>query len=84
MSQTTDPAAARRAALLQRMTRTGLYLVTDDRLDTDDKTRLEHILARSPELADATELVRAAIRFKRHREVQFDTLGVRVARTMRP
>ena len=33
---------------------------------------------------NATELVRAAIRFKRHREVQFDTLGVRVARTMRP
>ncbi len=37
MSDTTstDPGAARRAALLQRMTRTGLYLVTDDRLDAD-------------------------------------------------
>ena len=31
-----------------------------------------------------TELLRAAIRFKRHRKVQFDTLGFRVARTMRP
>lgn len=29
-----------------------------------------------------TELVRAAIRFKRHSKVQFDTLGFRVARTM--
>jgi formylglycine-generating enzyme required for sulfatase activity len=31
-----------------------------------------------------TELLRAASRFKRHRKVQFDTLGFRVARTMRP
>ena len=31
-----------------------------------------------------TELVRAAIRVERHRKVQFDTLGFRVARTMRP
>jgi formylglycine-generating enzyme required for sulfatase activity len=31
-----------------------------------------------------TELVRAAIRFKRHRSVQFDTLGFRVARTIGP
>jgi formylglycine-generating enzyme required for sulfatase activity len=31
-----------------------------------------------------TELLRAAIRFERHRKVQFDTLGFRVARTMRP
>jgi formylglycine-generating enzyme required for sulfatase activity len=31
-----------------------------------------------------TELIRAAIRFKRHRKVQFDTLGFRVARTMKP
>jgi formylglycine-generating enzyme required for sulfatase activity len=31
-----------------------------------------------------TELLHAAIRFKRHRKVQFDTLGFRVARTMRP
>jgi len=31
-----------------------------------------------------TELVRAATRFKRHSKVQFDTLGFRVARTMRP
>ena len=31
-----------------------------------------------------TELVRAAIRFKRHSKVQFDTLGFRVARTMGP
>ena len=30
------------------------------------------------------ELVRAAIRFKRHRKVQFETLGFRVARTMTP
>jgi formylglycine-generating enzyme required for sulfatase activity len=30
------------------------------------------------------ELLRAAIRFKRHRKVQFDTLGFRVARTLRP
>jgi formylglycine-generating enzyme required for sulfatase activity len=30
------------------------------------------------------ELIRAPIRFKRHRKVQFDTLGFRVARTMRP
>jgi len=28
--------------------------------------------------------VRAAIRFKRHSKVQFDTLGFRVARTMGP
>ena len=31
-----------------------------------------------------TELLRAAVRDKRHRKVQFDTLGFRVARTMRP
>jgi formylglycine-generating enzyme required for sulfatase activity len=31
-----------------------------------------------------TELIRAAIRDKRHRKVQFDTLGFRVARTMKP
>ena len=31
-----------------------------------------------------TELVRVAIRFKRHRKVQFDTLGFRVARTIGP
>ena len=31
-----------------------------------------------------TELIRAAQRDKRHRKVQFDTLGFRVARTMRP
>jgi len=31
-----------------------------------------------------TELLRATIRFKRHNKVQFDTLGFRVARTMRP
>jgi formylglycine-generating enzyme required for sulfatase activity len=31
-----------------------------------------------------TELVRAAIRFKRHSKVQFDTLGFRVGRTMGP
>jgi formylglycine-generating enzyme required for sulfatase activity len=30
------------------------------------------------------ELVRTAVRFKRHRKVQFDTLGFRVARTMKP
>jgi formylglycine-generating enzyme required for sulfatase activity len=30
------------------------------------------------------ELVRAAIRFKRHSKVQFDTLGFRVGRTMAP
>lgn len=30
------------------------------------------------------ELVRTAVRFKRHSKVQFDTLGFRVARTMRP
>jgi thiamine-phosphate diphosphorylase len=34
MPNTIDQGAAHRAALLQRMTRTGLYLVTDDRLDT--------------------------------------------------
>jgi formylglycine-generating enzyme required for sulfatase activity len=31
-----------------------------------------------------TELIRVAIRFERHRKVQFDTLGLRVARTMKP
>jgi formylglycine-generating enzyme required for sulfatase activity len=31
-----------------------------------------------------TELMRAAVRFARHRKVQFDTLGFRVARTMQP
>jgi thiamine-phosphate pyrophosphorylase len=35
----TNAAASTRAALLQRMTRTGLYLVTDDRLDPDDLVR---------------------------------------------
>jgi len=30
------------------------------------------------------ELVRAAIRFKRHIKVRFETLGIRVARTTRP
>jgi formylglycine-generating enzyme required for sulfatase activity len=31
-----------------------------------------------------TEVLRATIRFKRHWKVQFDTLGFRVARMMRP
>jgi formylglycine-generating enzyme required for sulfatase activity len=31
-----------------------------------------------------TELIRTATRLKRHRKVQFDTLGFRVARTIRP
>jgi formylglycine-generating enzyme required for sulfatase activity len=31
-----------------------------------------------------TELIRVAIRFKRNRKVQFDTLGFRVARTIAP
>jgi formylglycine-generating enzyme required for sulfatase activity len=31
---------------------------------------------------DETELRRAAVRDKRHRKVQFDTLGFRVARTI--
>src|SRR5215211_1682384 len=39
MPASSDPAASRRAALLQRMTRTGLYLVTDDRLDADELIR---------------------------------------------
>jgi thiamine-phosphate diphosphorylase len=43
MSDTTDPAtaaaAARRADLLKRMTRTGLYLVTDDRLEPAELVR---------------------------------------------
>ena len=30
------------------------------------------------------ELVRSAVRFERHRKVQFDTLGFRVARTLNP
>ena len=33
---------------------------------------------------NVTELVRTAIRFKRERKVQFDTLGLRVARSIRP
>jgi thiamine-phosphate diphosphorylase len=39
MPEATDPAASRRAALLKRMTRTGLYLITDDRLDADELVR---------------------------------------------
>lgn len=39
MPETTDAAAARRTELLKRMTRTGLYLVTDDRLDADELIR---------------------------------------------
>ncbi len=35
MASENDPGVAARAALLKRMTRTGLYLVTDDRLDGD-------------------------------------------------
>jgi formylglycine-generating enzyme required for sulfatase activity len=31
-----------------------------------------------------SELMRAAVRFERNRHVQFDTLGFRVARTMKP
>src|SRR5688500_4616443 len=36
MSSITELGASRRASLLRRMTRTGLYLVTDDRLDPDE------------------------------------------------
>jgi thiamine-phosphate diphosphorylase len=36
---TADPSAVRRAALLKRMTRTGLYLITDDRLDAGELVR---------------------------------------------
>jgi thiamine-phosphate diphosphorylase len=39
MAETNDPAASRRAALLKRMTRTGLYLITDDRLDPAELAR---------------------------------------------
>jgi thiamine-phosphate diphosphorylase len=36
MTSDTDLGASRRESLLQRMTRTGLYLVTDDRLDAGE------------------------------------------------
>lgn len=39
MTETNDPAASKRAEALRRMTRTGLYLVTDDRLDADELVR---------------------------------------------
>lgn len=45
MTSTTDLGASRRASLLRRMTRSGLYLVTDDRLDPDELlTRLDAAL----------------------------------------
>ena len=36
MASDGDPGASHRAALLRRMTRSGLYLVTDDRLEADE------------------------------------------------
>jgi transposase len=38
---------------------TGWIMTHPDRLDTNNKARLEHILARCPELAETTELVRS-------------------------
>src|SRR5687768_9095169 len=39
MTSTTDLGASRRESLLRRMTRSGLYLVTDDRLEADELLR---------------------------------------------
>jgi formylglycine-generating enzyme required for sulfatase activity len=50
-------------------------------LEDDDAT---YKAVRGGSWNNAPELLRAALRVKRHRKVQFDTLGFRVARTMRP
>jgi hypothetical protein len=42
------------------------------------------VVERMRELSAQSELVRAAVRVKRHTNVRFDTLGFRVARTIRP
>lgn len=72
MPNTTDQGAAHRAALLQRMTRTGLYLVTDDHLDAD--TLLERLGAALDAGADVVQF-----RDKRPDRAAVAEVGRRVA-----
>lgn len=72
MTTDADQGAARRAALLQQMTRSGLYLVTDDRLDTDE------LLSRlSAALAAGADVVQ--FRDKRDDRAAVVSIGRRVA-----
>ncbi len=56
MASDGDPGASRRASLLQRMTRSGLYLVTDDRLEDDEL--LERLEAALEAGADVNAIAR--------------------------
>jgi thiamine-phosphate pyrophosphorylase len=76
MSDSNTTAVQRRQALLQRMTRTGLYLVTDDRLEADDLVRrLEAALQAG---ADVVQL-----RDKRDDRAAVAAVGRRVAECCR-
>ena len=60
-----------------------------DGAPTDGSAWLDHgdpsyRVIRGGSWRNESELVRAAVRAPRHVKVQFDTLGIRVARTMRP
>jgi thiamine-phosphate diphosphorylase len=71
-----DPGASHRAALLRRMTRSGLYLVTDDRLEADELiARLDAALGAG---ADVVQL-----RDKRDDRAAVRDVGRRVAERCR-
>lgn len=74
MATNTESSKQRRATLLDRMTRTGLYLVTDDRLDTD--TLIERLTAAIRAGADVVQF-----RDKRADRAAVAEVGRRVAET---
>ena len=76
MAADNDLSKQRRLALLQRMTRTGLYLVTDDRLDSD--TLISRLAAAIKAGADVVQF-----RDKRMDREAVAAVGRRVADTCR-
>jgi thiamine-phosphate pyrophosphorylase len=72
MTTNSDAGASHRAALLKRMTRTGLYLITDDRLDPDVLLgRLDAALGAG---ADVVQF-----RYKHENPAEMAAIGQRVA-----
>jgi thiamine-phosphate diphosphorylase len=76
MTSDADQGAARRASLLSRMTRTGLYLITDDRLSSDD------LIARLDAALDAGADV-VQFRYKHENPAAMAAIGRQVAASCR-
>jgi thiamine-phosphate diphosphorylase len=76
MTSDADQGAARRASLLSRMTRTGLYLITDDRLSSDE------LIARLDAALDAGADV-VQFRYKHENPAAMAAIGRQVAASCR-